>query len=144
MYHSSVDDDYCVAVYLFYVAMQVPIVRDQVESKSTHKSWKKWRQDPSWLQTFFYFAHGQFLKRRLLANNFAQKSSFCAAANAFKSWSEFVMTVDAAKFKGKSRVENWLFFHFCPLYKNSINRQTSWRGGQHRAHLWVWLVKRGK
>ena len=38
MYHSSVDDDYCVAVYLFYVAMQVPIVRDQVESKSTHKS----------------------------------------------------------------------------------------------------------
>ena len=55
MYHSSVDDDYCVAVYLFYVAMQVPIVRDQVESKSTHKSWKKWRQDPSWLQTFFLF-----------------------------------------------------------------------------------------
>ena len=144
MYHSSVDDDYCVAVYLFYVAMQVPIVRDQVESKSTHKSWKKWRQDPSWLQTFFYFAHGQFWKGDYYSRIISHKKA--VFANAFKSWSEFVMTVDAAKFKGKSRVENWQdFFHFCPLYKNSINRQTSSRGGlQHRAHLWVWLVKRGK
>ena len=67
MYHSSVDDDYCVAVYLFYVAMQVPIVRDQVESKSTHKSWKKWRQDPSWLQTFFILHTVSFVKRDFAA-----------------------------------------------------------------------------
>ena len=55
------------AVYLYEFCKaklrQVPIVRDQVESKSTHKSWKKWRQDPSWLQTFFFILHGQFLNK---------------------------------------------------------------------------------
>ena len=68
MYHSSVDDDYCVAVYLFYVAMQVPIVRDQVESKSTHKSWTK--SDAKTLvdyRLFFILHTVSFVKRDFAA-----------------------------------------------------------------------------
>ena len=90
---------------------------------------KKWRQDPSWLQTFFFFIlHGQFLNKERgdFWRNYSRDVFFAFSPEANSLWPLRCERSDAlsAKFKANLVMSKIAYFFFifvhvknCPFVK---------------------------